>query len=140
MPCCAVQGLDDTLGLAQDSQASEAGSIRFGNVLKGPEHMAAPAAPAGPTGTGTPPAVPTCLQLTGCYCTHAACIGLALPVRTNNPMRIRRCAYTHQRWAGVAWRICLGFGMICLLINANCEHNCELHLDIRSLLCLYTQA
>lgn len=96
MPCCAVQGLDDTLGLAVDSQASEAGSIRFGNVLKGPEHMAAPVLPAGPTGTGMPPAVPSCLQHTG-FCTYATCIALALAVLEDHPVRIRSSAYLVNR-------------------------------------------
>lgn len=81
MPCCSVQGLDDTLGLAEDSKASEAGSIRFGNVLKGPDHMAAPALPAGPTGTGILPAVPPCLQLTGCHIAHTQLVQALLYLR-----------------------------------------------------------
>ena len=58
MGFCSVQELDDTVGLAENGKDIEAGSVLFGNVLKGPQHIAAPAAPAGPTGTGTPPTPP----------------------------------------------------------------------------------
>lgn len=56
MGSCSVQDLDDSVGLAENGMGIEAGSVLFNNVLKGPEQIAAPTAPAGPTGTGTRPA------------------------------------------------------------------------------------
>lgn len=67
MGSCSVQDLDDSVGLAENGMGIEAGSVLFNNVLKGPEQIAAPTAPAGPTGTGTRPAVPA---QQGCACTH----------------------------------------------------------------------
>ena len=63
MGFCSVQELDDTVGLAENGKDIEAGSVLFGNVLKGPQHIAAPAAPAGPTGTGLRPPPPAVLCL-----------------------------------------------------------------------------
>lgn len=47
-----MQDLDDSILLAEDKQGIGASSILFGNVLRGPEQMTAPAPPDGPTGTG----------------------------------------------------------------------------------------
>ena len=71
MGSCFVQDLDDPVGLAENGKGIEAGSILFGSVLKGPEQVAAPAAPAAPTGTGTLPAVPAQIRRAWTYdCKH----------------------------------------------------------------------
>lgn len=71
MGFCSVQELDDTVGLAENGEDIEAGSVLFGSVLKGPQHIAAPAAPAGPTGTGTPPPPSPLLC---CACSQRTCL------------------------------------------------------------------